>query len=108
MPGFDGTGPMGYGPLTGRQMGYCVGYPYPYGRMRRRRSYRGMGMGMGMGMGRRPGRFAYAPTWYYPGTEYMPEPTLAEERVYLQEQAQYLEEELKEIKARLADLEEEK
>jgi len=24
MPGFDGTGPMGSGPLTGRGMGYCA------------------------------------------------------------------------------------
>ncbi|RLC47442.1 MAG: hypothetical protein DRH70_03345 [Candidatus Coatesbacteria bacterium] len=24
MPGFDGTGPMGHGPLTGRGMGYCA------------------------------------------------------------------------------------
>ena len=24
MPGFDGTGPMGLGPLTGRGMGYCA------------------------------------------------------------------------------------
>jgi len=24
MPGFDGTGPRGMGPLTGRGMGYCA------------------------------------------------------------------------------------
>jgi len=24
MPGFDGTGPMSLGPLTGRGMGYCA------------------------------------------------------------------------------------
>lgn len=24
MPGFDGTGPRGQGPMTGRGMGYCV------------------------------------------------------------------------------------
>jgi hypothetical protein len=24
MPNFDGTGPMGQGPMTGRGMGYCV------------------------------------------------------------------------------------
>ncbi|HDM23309.1 MAG TPA: hypothetical protein ENG20_05970 [Methanomicrobia archaeon] len=33
MPGFDGTGPMGMGPLTGRGMGFCAvpysGVPYP-------------------------------------------------------------------------------
>ncbi len=24
MPGFDGTGPIGTGPFTGKGMGYCV------------------------------------------------------------------------------------
>lgn len=24
MPGFDGTGPRGQGPMTGRGMGYCI------------------------------------------------------------------------------------
>jgi hypothetical protein len=24
MPGFDGTGPLGQGPMTGRGMGFCV------------------------------------------------------------------------------------
>jgi len=38
MPGFDGTGPMGLGPMTGRGMGYCAvrlpvnkGFVPPYG-----------------------------------------------------------------------------
>lgn len=26
MPGFDRTGPMGFGPATGRGMGYCGAY----------------------------------------------------------------------------------
>jgi Family of unknown function (DUF5320) len=30
MPGRDGTGPMGYGPMTGGRRGYCAGAnPYP-------------------------------------------------------------------------------
>jgi hypothetical protein len=29
MPRFDGTGPMGLGPLTGRGMGYCAVKLYP-------------------------------------------------------------------------------
>ncbi|GAI57618.1 unnamed protein product, partial [marine sediment metagenome] len=24
MPGFDGTGPLGQGPMTGRGLGFCV------------------------------------------------------------------------------------
>ncbi len=43
MPRGDGTGPMGQGPMTGRGLGYCAGYPHPgFGRGRgfRRRFYR--------------------------------------------------------------------
>lgn len=29
MPGGDGTGPVGRGPMTGRAAGYCAGYPAP-------------------------------------------------------------------------------
>jgi hypothetical protein len=29
MPGGDGTGPGGMGPMTGRAVGYCAGYPAP-------------------------------------------------------------------------------
>lgn len=29
MPFGDGTGPMGFGPMTGRAAGYCAGYPVP-------------------------------------------------------------------------------
>lgn len=72
MPGFDGTGPMGRGSMTGRGMGYCavpVGdtpqpqartpqpYPVPpkgswYGYM----PDRGFGLGRGRGFGRGGGR----------------------------------------------------
>ncbi|HHW92750.1 MAG TPA: DUF5320 domain-containing protein [Firmicutes bacterium] len=101
MPGFDGTGPRGCGPLTGRGLGFCVGYaggPYAFGRGRHR-WFRRMG---------RLRRFASAPAWYYPDPAIVPEPSAAEEAAFLKEQAQYLEEELKEIKARLADLEQDK
>ena len=29
MPGGDGTGPLGWGPQTGRAAGYCAGYAAP-------------------------------------------------------------------------------
>ena len=29
MPAGDGTGPVGFGPMTGRAAGYCAGYPVP-------------------------------------------------------------------------------
>jgi hypothetical protein len=82
MPGFDGTGPRGMGPLTGRGMGYCAvpltgitpltGYPplsyytpvsyrlgpplygYPYGPQRVLRAGRGRSTFFrGRGRGRR-------------------------------------------------------
>lgn len=55
MPGFDGTGPMGAGPMTGGARGFCnpaggyapgYGYGAGYGR----------GFGRGWGYGRGPGR----------------------------------------------------
>ena len=47
MPGGDGTGPSGQGPMTGRGLGYCVGYVAPgftWGR--------GYGRGRGFGFRR--------------------------------------------------------
>ena len=52
MPGLDGTGPRGMGPMTGGARGWCnpagpmnAGYGYPYGFGRQ-----GMMPGHGMGM----------------------------------------------------------
>ena len=64
MPGFDGTGPMGMGPLTGRGMGFCAvpysGTPYPttyrYPVMYAR-PYFFPRMGRGWGRGRGRGRW---------------------------------------------------
>lgn len=47
MPGFDGTGPLGQGPRTGRGLGYCapgLGFGRGYGL--------GRGRGLGRGLGR--------------------------------------------------------
>lgn len=51
MPGYDGTGPRGQGPMTGRGEGYCAvpldrTAPVPYG-------YAGL-QGRPVGLGRRP------------------------------------------------------
>ncbi|MFO8018759.1 MAG: DUF5320 domain-containing protein [Promethearchaeia archaeon] len=62
MPGGDGTGPNGYGPMTGRGLGYCAGYSTPgytkggglgLGRGFRGGRGRGFGRGIGRGRGRR-------------------------------------------------------
>lgn len=55
MPGGDGTGPNGQGPLTGRGMGYCGGNPTP-GFVNPGRGGFGMGRGYGRGFGRGNGR----------------------------------------------------
>lgn len=86
MPRQNGTGPMGIGPMTGRGMGPCGG-GMAYGR-------RGGGRGLGWR------RF-----WgYYPASA----PTKKEEIEVLSEESTALEEELKVIKARLAELKEQK
>jgi hypothetical protein len=69
MPGGDGTGPAGLGPVTGRGAGYCAGFSFPgyanesmrvgmtYGgsmRMPRLgRAFVGRGMRLGRGRGGR-------------------------------------------------------
>ena len=55
MPGGDGTGPGGLGPMTGRAAGYCAGYQVP-GFMNPIAG-RGVWGGRGGGRGRR--------NWYY-------------------------------------------
>lgn len=60
MPRGDGTGPMGYGPMTGRGLGYCSGSEVPgyatgwgpgFGRGFRCGFGRGFGRGLGRGFG---------------------------------------------------------
>ena len=55
MPGFDGTGPAGYGPMTGGGRGFCA--PGYGGAIRR-----GFGGGFGYGRGRGFGR-GWAGAW---------------------------------------------
>ncbi|ADE56168.1 DUF5320 domain-containing protein [Aminobacterium colombiense] len=96
MPGYDGSGPRGQGPMTGRGFGYCRFGGYGYRRFPRRgRRFFGFGRGMG-GWG--------APV--YPGWGY--EPSIEEERNVLQEELSVLEEEMENMRKRLAELEENK
>ncbi|NOZ20162.1 MAG: DUF5320 domain-containing protein [Planctomycetes bacterium] len=65
MPGGDGTGPRGMGPMTGRAAGYCAGYPVP-GFMNPVGGRLGMGFGRGVGGGRGRRNWFYAtglPGW---------------------------------------------
>lgn len=60
MPGGDGIGPTGYGPRTGRGLGYCTGYDSPGftkpGPGMGRGFARGFGRGMRKRLNRRPMR----------------------------------------------------
>ncbi len=66
MPGGDRTGPLGLGPLTGRGLGFCAGFPYP-GYMNLGWGFgwgRGFGRGRGFGFGR---GFGWRRAWAWPG-----------------------------------------
>lgn len=75
MPRFDKTGPLGYGPATGRGMGPCGA---------------GMGWSHGCGFGKGYGRMFY---------------TRKEESEMLKQEAVDLEQELKAIKERVSEIE---
>ncbi len=76
MPGYDGTGPMGRGPMTGRGYGPC-GFGFGWRRQ----------FGMGRGLGR------YF-NWQMPVDE-------SEEKQALSEYKKALEEELEDVKKQL-------
>ncbi len=130
MPGGDGTGPQGMGPLTGRAAGYCAGYGMP-GSV----NYPGGGFGRGMAAGRggfgggfngrgrgfrnqfyatgQPGwmrrsAFGYNVNPY--GDRYMPvnrQFNKEDETQLLKEQADYFKKAMDDISARLSELENE-
>ena len=89
MPRFDGTGPMGMGPMTGWGRGFC-----------RPRGYRGRGAGLGYGYGRGVGRFF---PWGAPWSDYTIGPE--EEKRILEEEKSFLRARLKEIEEMLGDSE---
>ncbi len=115
MPGGDGTGPGGLGPMTGRAAGYCAGYSVPgymnlipgrggfgYGR--------GWGRGFGRGFGWRGAAYPYAYGYYsytspYGGYPYAPDMAPQQEADMLKEQAKAIQGELKSINERIGKLE---
>lgn len=119
MPGGDGTGPAGMGPMTGRAAGYCAGYSVPgymnpYGG-RFARGGRAFGGGFG-GRGRRNWYYATGlPGWArynmgYParggitGYPFAPDIGPDEEKELLKSQSEALQKQLDEIKARMEEL----
>jgi hypothetical protein len=106
MPGGDGTGPMGRGPMTGRAAGLCAGYPaLGYTTPGYGQGYgRGLGRGVGRGFWGRGRRFWYRDYHDIPFNQ----PSKEEEKDYLKNLVKNLEDELKAVKDRLQDLTKEK
>jgi len=126
MPGGDGTGPGGFGPMTGRAAGFCAGFGMPgymnsvggrgfWGRAR------GRGFGRGFGWARagypRPAfggvayPYAYAPAvnpYAYGAQPFAPGVTAQQEVDGLKGQAEYLEDALDGVKKRIEELESQK
>lgn len=108
MPGGNRTGPRGIGPLTGRRMGLCAGFPAPgfmspgtgYGMGRGMGFGRGFGRGMGLGRGRGWGEAGYSGYWDYPTPQFSKE----DEMAYLETQAKEIKDELNQIKTRMEEL----
>jgi len=113
MPGGDGTGPQGMGPMTGRAAGFCAGNTAPG--FANPAAGRGYGFGMGWGRGRGwygrgggggwRGRYwaAGQPGWGVGG--YAAAPAVADEMEMLKNQAGFLKTQLEEIQGRITTLE---
>lgn len=111
MPNFDGTGPMGMGPMTGGGRGYCMGYVNQYNRFPfwggRGRGYRHMYYATGL-PGWLRGRYPYMPAAYAgaAGGELPDYPDYREREIaMLREQERYLENSLKDLKEYIRSLE---
>ena len=119
MPGFDGTGPMGMGPITGGGRGFCAssrpGVAAP--------SFRCGFSGRGGGRGRRNWFYATGlPGWQRAASgipafgrsgapfgvgSYGPVWTAQQEKEALKEQVEFLKSQLNELQNRIATLEKE-
>ena len=119
MPGGDGTGPAGFGPMTGRAAGFCAGYPVPgymnpvggrgYGGWGRRNWYYATGLTgwqrAGYGLPAWGGAVSPYP---YGAAPFAPALTSQQELDGLKGQAEYLEDTLDGIKKRIEELESQK
>lgn len=124
MPFGDRTGPMGFGPMTGRGAGYCAGYPVPgFMNPLPGGGFWGWGRGFwGRGGGRGWRHWYYAtglpgwaragmgvPAWGMPmglsAGPIAPPVSSEQEAEILKGQVKYFEKALEEIKKRIADLE---
>jgi hypothetical protein len=126
MPGGDGTGPGGLGPMTGRGLGFCAGYNTPGytkgpgmgmawggGRGRGARGFgRGMAWGRGRGFGYRAyrpavGTSAYQPITAAPVSEDQQLNMLKQEKDFLESELNGIKNAIEDISKRINDLEQE-
>ena len=116
MPGGDGTGPLGLGPMTGRRAGFCAGYSVPgyanpgfgrgfgYGRgFGRGRGGWGRGFGRGFGFGWAGYPYAYGNPYAVPS--YPADFTPKQEADMLRAEAKAMQDEIDAINQRVKDLE---
>jgi uncharacterized protein DUF5320 len=104
MPRGDRTGPDGFGPMTGRGMGYCNNYDSPGFTKGVPRGGAGFGMNRNFGRGRGFGRgMGFNRGYSYP---VYPTPTYSakEESDILENEVKTLTEQLKALEARLSEL----
>ncbi|MCK4600700.1 DUF5320 domain-containing protein [Candidatus Bipolaricaulota bacterium] len=107
MPGFDGTGPRGMGPMTGGRRGFCS--PWGLGTMY------GRGGGMPYPMAtpyRMPYPYPYggmpysgAPAYAPGAAPYAPQMSEEQELQFLKEEAQRVKDQLAQISGRIKELE---
>jgi len=115
MPAGDRTGPMGFGPMTGRAAGYCAGYSVP-GYANAFGGRGGVGRGRGGGWGwRNRYRATGVPGWAWfgagaPVAAQVPFAAqagvtgAADEAELLKNQAKYLEDALDGLRKRIEEL----
>ena len=96
MPGFNRTGPMGNGPMTGRGMGSCTGARY-------NGTFCGRGMGRNANFGPAFGRgrgFGFNQNTNYDVRSNTPE----EDKQFLQEQKDFFQNQVSDIDKQLEEL----
>lgn len=123
MPRGDRTGPLGFGPRTGRAAGFCSGYGVPgymnpipgFGYGFGRGWWAGFGRGRGRGFFWGRGRLGPYFNWGYPYyAAYSPvpavyayynQPSAGEEKAFLENETKILKDQLSLLEKRLAELE---
>jgi len=112
MPWGDRTGPMGWGPMTGRGFGYCAGNDQPgsyagpgFGPGWGRGRGRGRGFGPGRGFARRGWFGAWGPVPPYQAAPPATAMPAEQEKEMLKREAQYLKETMNRLEQRIQELE---